>query len=423
MLFISERKPNRSQIIDFNCLDIKRIRGYTFFKNLFPICLFLLVALLLIVTPSCGRSKNSSGTDRSALPYYVDMESYIDNKKSLPLSFLGKEIEYVALESSPECLLGGISSLWMNDSLIVVSSGTQVYLFDRSGKLIRTIGSNGRGPGEYTYARLSVDPFNNLIRINASRSMLTFDFNGNFLGSFDYAFPSAQGLVLDENSIMFHEYNMSVPSRDQRYSWHILDFEGNEKASFKNNLPRFYTPGLIVPNSPLYIYDGTAHFKEYGIDTLYYFDERVVMPYAIFNAGKYKMEPDIIVTDPETMERIKNKICAYDVIEDDNYLFIEMGVGTSFFGNNAVFDKQTGEFTILTDGAFLNDIDGGVGFWPEVIINDNILIDYVDAFDLLQHLESVGEAPQNINKGKYEKLMELKGSIDDNSNPVIMIIE
>ncbi len=82
---------------------------------------------------------------------------------------------------------------------------------------------------------------------------------------------------------MFHEYNIPSPDDTERYSWHILDIEGTEIASFKNTLPRFSTPGFIVPINPLYMYDESAHFKEYGVDSIYYFDNRVVMPYAIFN--------------------------------------------------------------------------------------------------------------------------------------------
>jgi len=77
----------------------------------------------------------------------------------------------------------------------------------------------------------------------------------------------------------------------------------------------------------------------------------------------------------------------------------------------------------LTESAFSNDIDGGVNFWPEVIINDTIMVDYVDAFDLLQHLNNVKEAHRNVNRGKYEKLMKLKERIDENSNPVVMIVK
>ena len=422
MLFIPESESDSWKYIEDRPLSVTKNAVSVLNRNLNLNGIYqLLMLLIIMVSTSCDRSSSGGGTDRSALPYYVDMESYIDNKKPLPLSTLGKEIEYIALESSPDCLIGSISSLWMNDSLIVVSGGTQVYLFNRSGMFIRTIGSNGRGPGEYTYARLSVDPFNNLIRINASRSMLTYDFNGDFLSSFDYNFPSAQGLVLDENSIMFHEFNMSTPSEDQRYSWHIIDFEGIEIVSFKNNLPRYSMPGFSVPTSPLYLYDGTAHFMEYGIDTLFYFDDRIIIPYAIFYAGKYKMEPDLLI-DNAIEERVKDQIWIYNAKENSDYIFLDIGFGLSSY-NKAIFNKSTGEFTILTDGAFINDIDGGVGFWPEVIIDDNILIDYVDAYDLLHHLDSIGEGPQNINKGKYGKLMELKGKIDENSNPIIMIIK
>lgn len=337
----------------------------------------------------------------------------------MPLSTLGKELEYIVLETSPDCTIDKISELWLNDSLIVVSTIVQVYLFDRSGKFIRKIGSYGRGPGEYSLvSSLNVDQYNDMIRINEMRRLLTFDFNGNFLGSFDYPFPSGNSLILDENRIMFHEINNIFPSEDQRYSWHIFDFEGNEIASFENN-----SPGNTWMNAdtPLYMYEGTGHFKEFGTDTLFYFDEDVVMPYALFNAGKYRLEPEAQI-NLDNRDEFRDKIWIYNARENSDHIFLDLGFGLSA-SDKGIFNKSTGEFTILTDRAFMNDIDGGVNFWPKVIINDNILVDYIDAFNLRQHLDSIKDTPGKVNNGYYEKLMELQERIDENSNPIVMIVK
>jgi hypothetical protein len=379
--------------------------------------LFLLLSVLLV--SSCGRSSTIEETYTPTFPYYIDMEKYFDNRNTMPLSTLGKELEYIALETSPDCSIDRISELWLNDSLIVVSTIVQVYLFDRSGKFIRKIGSYGRGPGEYSLvSSLNVDQFNNLIRINEMRRMHTFDFNGNFLSSFDYPFPSVNSLILDENRIMFHELNNIFPSEDQRYSWHIFDFKGNEIASFESNSPR---NSWMNADTPLYMYEGTGHFKEFGTDTLFYFDESVVKPYAIFNAGKYRLEPEAQI-NLDNRDEFRDKIWIYDARENSDHIFLDLGFGLSA-SDKGIFNKSTGEFTILTDRAYMNDIDGGINFWPEVIIDDNIMIDFVEAFDLIQHLDSVGETPKNVNKGKYKEILDIKERINEFSNPVIMILK
>jgi hypothetical protein len=72
-----------------------------------------------------------------------------------------------------------------------------------------------------------------------------------------------------------------------------------------------------------------------------------------------------------------------------------------------VFNKKTNEITFPKDNSFVNDINGGVPFWPEEITNENILIDYIDAFDLLKH-------PLPIS---------LRGKITESSNPILLILK
>ncbi len=149
---------------------------------------------------------------------------------------------------------------------------------------------------------------------------------------------------------MFHEYNIPSPDDTERYSWHILDIEGTEIASFKNTLPRFSTPGFIVPINPLYMYDESAHFKEYGVDTIYYFDNRVVMPTAIFNGGKYTMKPDFSVADETVANSEDEKLWIIDVIEDDSYLYIKQMKGFTNVVVFSIFNKKTNEYIVLSDG-------------------------------------------------------------------------
>ena len=75
----------------------------------------------------------------------------------------------------------------------------------------------------------------------------------------------------------------------------------------------------------------------------------------------------------------------------------------------SLFDKESGEFFRLNEGVLVNNIDGGVYFWPEVVIDDNILVDYVDAYDLLQYIENVGGISRGIDQRNNQKLMDLRG--------------
>ena len=85
------------------------------------------------------------------LPYHVDLEKNLNNVSSIPLSSIGKELEYIPLETSTNSLIKRIDQIVFTDSYIFISDFNKLLQFDRSGKFIRQVGSNGRGPAEYIY--------------------------------------------------------------------------------------------------------------------------------------------------------------------------------------------------------------------------------------------------------------------------------
>ncbi len=103
--------------------------------------------------------------------------------KSLMLQDI-MDVEYVPLESTDEFLCQGIVQAVGKDHLLVrnaVNDGN-IYIFDRSGKGIRTFNRKGQGPGEYI-VNLSafLDDTNAEIYIdNVLQDVLVYDLEGNF---------------------------------------------------------------------------------------------------------------------------------------------------------------------------------------------------------------------------------------------------
>ncbi len=64
-------------------------------------------------------------------------------------------MEYVALETRPECLIAdlpGLQNPVVTDSDIFICSGLNIFRFGRDGKFLNRIGHGGRGPGEFLSA-------------------------------------------------------------------------------------------------------------------------------------------------------------------------------------------------------------------------------------------------------------------------------
>jgi len=367
---------------------------------------FIAIGLLLA---SCNNSINSD------LPYRIDLENSIKNINLIPLSTLGRKIEYVPLETDTACLIQNISNVFLTDSLIFVSDYNRLLKFDKNGKFIKQIGTKGRGPGEYpSLGNFLIDEVNREIFILSSRIVLIYDFNGNFKRDFKIDFPCRQFILNENSELIFHSFNLPTPSTDTVFSWYIIDRTGTILRKIKNTLPRT-NKGVIVPVSPLYMHDDTPHFMEFGIDTLYSYDNNEKKPYAIFHLGNLKFPPDPTMSE---VPQIKGKFWINEIRETKKLFLVNIWWDLSDSISNCIFDKSSASFSILKNSGFTNDIDGGMTFWPKKIINDNLMLDYVDAFNLIKTSKKI----LKDNNEQTSQLNNLITQLSETSNPVLIIL-
>jgi hypothetical protein len=173
---------------------------------------------------------------------------------------------------------------------------------------------------------------------------------------------------------------------------------------------------VIVPVSPLYLYDKTPHFMEFGVDTLYSFDNNEKKPYAIFNLGNLKFPPDPTMAE---VPEINGKIWINEIRETKKLFFVNLWWDLSDSISNCIYDKSSSSFSILNNGGFTNDIDGGLTFWPKKIINENLFLDYIDAFKLINSTKKI----QLNNKEQSSLLFDVVKQITETSNPVLIILK
>lgn len=124
----------------------------------------IIILTLALTSISCvgrrGGAASGDGADSLAAtgityPFSVDVS---EDYPMEPVSFqeVFGEMEYVALETTPDCLipdLPGLQSPVVTDNDIFILCGGQPILhFDRDGKFLGRIGNPGRGPGEWLAA-------------------------------------------------------------------------------------------------------------------------------------------------------------------------------------------------------------------------------------------------------------------------------
>jgi hypothetical protein len=372
----------------------------------------LLVGVSLFL--SCKKASNIS----SILPYQIDLEKSLNNFKSIPLSEIGKKILYIPLETKDDCIIRKIDQIAFSDSFIFISDSRKLLQFKRNGKFVRQIGSIGRGPGEYEVIwDICIDTNKDFIYIIAGAgTVLAFDFKGYLIRSFIQPVRSAQFIMKDTGSLMFYSINISLPSNETAYSWHITDLNGIVLSRIRNYLNR--NSKFVVRESPLYLFNKNAHFMDFGIDTLYYFNKSIKEPYATFNFGDLKMD-----LDPSPKDKLNQKFYICKIIEDKKNMYLNLQ--SSLCPRvPCLYNKQTAEITFLESERFLNDIDEGPPFWPNYIYNDSTLIDFMDGFKILDFInKKLGGESGKTDRNNIDKFKALKKQLTETSNPVLMVVE
>jgi hypothetical protein len=383
----------------------------------------LLLGLLFITSCSNPNIKTNGKKETASviLPYRVEIEANLKNVKSFPLSAIGRKIEYIPLETNAKSLIKRIVEIHFSKNYIFISDFDRLTQFDRKGKFIRQVGSNGRGPGEYIHvSSFCIDENSEKVYIMAwgIKSILEFDFNGAFKRSFNISFSSLQFLKKDSNNYVFVIPN-SPYGADSEFRLIITDSMGAIKTKIKNHNRFFNKPPLLATVIPMYYFKDTIRILESRVDTLNTFENSKHKPYAIFNLGQSKMEADLSIPvqnliNEEFNNVMKNKIWIWTISENYEYLFVKFNLRLSDSTKLCIFNKKTLETTFLNKNGFENDLDNGVTFWPKYIYQDSILVDYQDAFILLEKIkkEHITGSDDILSKG-----------LTETSNPVVIVVK
>lgn len=389
---------------------------------------------ILIFGISCNQTdtakiENKGFIENQGYPYFIDLGGILKKPQSVTLSEIGKELEYIPLETKQECLVGEIYHLELTTDFIFVGVRDKILQFDRKGKFVRQIGSRGRGPGEYMGGTVfCADQKNGMIYISkggGTYEILKYNFKGEYIKTLKKPWDSVQFLAYNGIGLAFY-LGDSMFSKDH-FNLYITDLECNLLFSVKRYLIR--KSNYDASQVPLYNFNGLLHFKQFAVDTMYILKDKETEPYAIFNLGKLKMEPNIMASGSDKnvddmLKQFEDNIEIDDISENGDYIFTKMMFGFTDSAGLSIFNKHTSETSFLKDKGFINDIDGGINFWPKFVYNDSILVDYYNSFEFLNRIKNANSGMSTKkNSDKDDRLVELVNSLDEMSNPIIILIK
>ena len=120
--------------------------------------------------------------------------------------------------------------------------------------------------------------------------------------------------------------------------------------------------------------------------------------------------------------------CQVFVLEALDKLFIASESYHTFARKYLLFDRSEGEGILLDNGSglskgFVNDIDGGLDFWPLGIVNDNQVYMPIDILTLKKELEKIKSGEKTVKyQDRQKELEKLISNSDISDNPVLMIV-
>ena len=385
----------------------------------------ILAIILLVVLAGCGENKQS--TDDLIT---VDVSKSYPKKELILQDFM--DVEYIALETTDEFLTQGLVKDVGKKCLLVTNRNNDgdIFIFDRkTGKGVRKI--NRQGPGAEEYTRINeiiLDESNDEIFVKSpGNKILVYDLYGKFKRCLNLDWEVSSVFDYDKNNLIC--YDMSDyhnQGKDRSTAYHVIlskqdgSITQEIKIPFKEKKFLSQIRKTGENNGRAVIGVGPGHYysifpfndnwllSELSSDTVYTF-----MP-------DYNLRPFIVRTP--SIQSMNPEECLILRLFSDRYYFMESiknvydwNAQEGFPSKYFVYDTKELSFSGYTiyNGDFLAKKE----IYMSMIKPINHEITSWNSLEAYQLVES-------YNKGELKgKLKEIASKLDEDSNPVIMLIK
>jgi len=392
-------------------------------KNIVLVCL---VFLLPAFSCNSGSEKKSGQAIEIQKPerdfYNFNIRNNLDQTGELLLSTIANEIQYIPLETTPECFLSDCKEVKIFNNKIYVRDKNALYMFNMDGSFNQQIGNIGNGPGEYgqVFWFSSIDLTNEIVlfsyptgRINVHDAE-----SGTYKRSFNTDFNPNGVVEFPHGKITFFTWKAD---RSENPAPGSEVYICNPDGAIIDSIPdeRLPRTGNMASRNLYYLFNGLPRYMDSYQDTLYSLTEEVIKKSYVNFGFKNKVNGNDL-----ELKRLLGEIQYPDflsideVIETYRSFFLEVDAGIGLYVESETYrffyDKTSGQ--ILNCTSVINDLDNGVPFWPRGVYKDSILIDFYPSIEFLEYFETNSDTI-----GRSETLNELIGKLEENDNPIVAL--
>ncbi len=319
-----------------------------------------------------------------------------------------REINFVKLETSPKSIIGEIVKvIKVKDFFFILDAEMSLSVFDINGKFIRKIGHRGKGPTEYeNITDFAVDEKKSKIYINSIGSLLTYDFNGNFLNKTKIKDTNLQSFSYDnENGLFYYMMPDSKHSKGKQKAtlFSIYNSEGKFLKKIETTNIR-YSGFPSYYNNAHYFKNGMLYYKEEFDNKICVFKDNLISNFILLDLGRYKFDKNDF--DFSRAKGWKSKYRVFNFMIYERFIFINLQRGLVDNEMFAIaYDMEKNKLS-----KFINYNNIGI----------KLLSDYNN--ELIVEL-SMTDLIENKAKLKNKNLIRIISDIDGESNPILAIFK
>jgi hypothetical protein len=400
---------------------------------------YFLISLITTLLFSCNRQKplEQSGN------YITISVNPKEALKSVNMSDIFSDIEYIPLESLERHLIGKVDQLIAyKDRFYIFDSQTEsVFCFQQDGKFLFEINRKGQGPGEYVdLDNISIDHDNSHLLLYCGFQILVYNLDGNYIKSQQI------------KDIWAHEFSYTGNGYAAFYGGYTTN-EKHKKNGMTPNLliastdnynlqhtDLFFPPEIrmeaVVGNFKCFssYQNGTVSLMAEYDDTVYHISgEKVERAYCI-DFGDMKKDKDFYsflkspTTEPgQTFEYLlAHDICNITALEETKTCMLFMYFH-KLVGHYGFYNKEIGQLVDVCKD-YNNDVDsnvmtypirddisGGTFVFPQATDGDSFY-GVINAYEIIEKKESI----QASNAAGKDKLLKMIDDINEDDNQVIV---
>ena len=371
--------------------------------------IFLIVILFAITIESIGQ-RQAVNNDLIT----VDVRKTYSQKKELIIQDF-MDVEYVALETKDGFFNQGIVQD-VGKEFILVTNITRdgvIFVYDRAGKALSTIKHQGQGPEEYVRIfNIALDEDNGEIFVNDiyGDKIVVYDLFGKFKRNFKH--KQGGGSVSYTEVFNYDKRNLICYDQQNKEIAFVLvskqdgSITKEVKVPFKEKklLMQVVGDGYSSPGfyPSIYPYKGKWILSEISSDTVYSFlPDKSLQPFIVRTPSVQSMNPEVMLI----LRFISERYYFMEAIKNE-YKFPR-----TYF----MYDKQEKVFFsyVVYNGDYSSKELLSMSLFKPV--NHEMLWRTLEAHELVVYYKN--------GKLKDGKLKEIASKLDEEDNPVIMLIK